>query len=73
MESNSIEFRYRLTEIGKRFVDPAIYFEFEYGKNIIGYEPKILLSKKINDFTTVINLASEIEKKIDTKEEITNF
>ena len=73
LESNSLELRYRFTEIGKGIIDPAVYCEFEYGKNVTGIEPKLILSKKYKNITCVLNITSEFEKEEDTNEKVTNF
>ena len=62
LSTTSFEFRYRLSNPSEYFVDPALYFEFGYGGDKLFYEPKILLSKRMDKFTTVINLVSEIER-----------
>ncbi|MGE5845713.1 MAG: hypothetical protein ACM34O_03235 [Ignavibacteria bacterium] len=62
--STSLELRYRLTDPDELFLDPALYFEFAYGGDELEYEPKIILSKRIGDFITAVNLTSEIEKEI---------
>lgn len=68
--STSIELRYRFTEQNEIFIDPALYFEFAYGGNEIEYEAKALLSKRVNNFITVLNINSEIEREIiDSKTE----
>lgn len=72
-ESNSLEFRYRLSEIGENFIDPALYFEFEYGGKIIAYEPKIILSKNYNNWNGVINISSEFERDIVNSSQKTNI
>ncbi|MFA7229424.1 MAG: hypothetical protein WC061_10350 [Melioribacteraceae bacterium] len=74
--TNSIEFRYRLSNPDEYFIDPALYFEFGYGGDKIFYEPKLLFSKRFEKFTTVINVISEIERapassKTESKFEIT--
>lgn len=66
--STSIELRYRLTEIGQTFVDPALYFEFAYGGDELEYESKVILSRRFGDFITAININSEIEREIVDKE-----
>ena len=43
--SSSIELRYRLTNPGEFFVDPALYFEFAYGGDELEYETKAIFSK----------------------------
>ena len=73
LKSNSLELRYRLTEEGKEIIDPALYFEFEYGKNVVAYEPKIILSKDYKKFTSVLNITSEFERETSTNEKTTNF
>jgi hypothetical protein len=73
LESNSLELRYALTKPGEWISDPALYCEFEYGKNVIGYEPRIILSKQYKDITGVLNVTSEFEKERDTREKATNF
>lgn len=60
--TTSFEFRYRLTNMNEYFIDPALYFEFGYGGDKIFYEPKILLSKRIDNFSFVTNIISEIER-----------
>lgn len=74
--TTSFEFRYRLTNPDEYFIDPALYFEFGYGGDKLYYEPKILLSKRFDKFTSVLNLISEIERypassKLESKFEIT--
>lgn len=46
LQSNSLEVRCRFSELGEEFIDLALYFEFEYGEGIIGYEPRIIISKR---------------------------
>ena len=62
--SSSIELRYRLTNPGEFFVDPALYFEFAYGGDELEYETKAIFSKRINNFISTINISSEIEREI---------
>lgn len=62
--TTSLELRYRLTEPDELFIDPALYFEFGYGGDELEYEPKIILSKRIGDFITAININGEIEKNV---------
>ena len=71
--SSSLELRYRLSNPGELFIDPALYFEFSYGGAELEYEPKIILSKRIDDIITVINLTAEIERKIIDYEHESNF
>lgn len=73
LESNSLELRYRFTDAGVSIIDPAVYCEFEFGKNVTSYEPKILLSKNYKNFTGVLNIGSEFERETDTNERSTNF
>jgi hypothetical protein len=62
--STSIELRYRFTDQNEILIDPALYFEFAYGGDEIEYEAKTLLSKRINNLITVLNINSEIEREI---------
>lgn len=62
--SSSLELRYRLTNPGELFIDPALYFEFGYGGDELEYEAKILLTKRMGNFIGVININSEIEREI---------
>jgi hypothetical protein len=62
--STSIELRYRFTEQNEIFIDPALYFEFAYGGDKIEYEAKALLSKRINNLITVLNINGEIEREV---------
>lgn len=71
--SSSLELRYRLTNPGDIFVDPALYFEFSYGGAEIEYEPKIILSKRIGDVVTAVNINAEIERKIIDSEHESKF
>ena len=73
LESNSLELRYRLGAMDQYLIDPALYFEFEYGKNVIGYEPKIILSKEYKNIIGVINIASEFETERSSGTRTTNF
>ncbi len=73
LESNSIELRYRPGAMDQYLIDPALYFEFEYGKNVIGYEPKIILSKQYKDIIGVLNIASEFETERSSGARTTNF
>lgn len=68
LTTTSFEFRYRLSNPSEYFVDPALYFELGYGGDVVKYEPKILLTKRFDDFITVINLNSEIERNIAESE-----
>jgi len=58
----SIEFRYRLTEQGEYFIDPALYFECLYHKDYQTYEPKLLFTKRMGRFISAMNIGAEIEK-----------
>ena len=62
--STSIELRYRLTNPGEIFIDPALYFEFAYGGDELEYESKIILSRRFEDFVTTLNINSEIEREV---------
>jgi hypothetical protein len=73
LSNTSLEFRYRLTNPGEFFVDPALYFEFGYGGDEISYEPKILLSKRLDRFEAVVNIVSEIERKPAESESESEF
>ncbi len=68
LSTTSFEFRYRLTNPSEYFIDPALYFELSYGGDKIEYEPKILFTKRFNDFISVMNINSEIERDIAGKE-----
>ncbi len=63
-QSSSLELRYRLTNPGDTFVDPALYFEYSYGGDEIEYESKIILSRRFDNFVTAVNLTSEIEREV---------
>lgn len=71
--STSIELRYRFTEQNEIFIDPALYFEFAYGGDEIEYEAKALLSKRINNLITVLNINGEIEREIIENETESKF
>ncbi len=73
ISTTSVEFRYRLTNQDEFFIDPAIYFEFGYGGDKLFYEPKLLLSKQIGNFSTVLNIVSEIERNITANALETKF
>jgi len=62
--STSLELRYRLTDPDQYFVDPALYFEFSYGGDEIGYETKAIFSKRFGNLITALNFSGEIERKI---------
>lgn len=63
-KSTQVELRYRFTEQNEIFIDPALYFEFAYGGDEIEYEAKALLSKRINNLITVLNINGEIEREV---------
>ncbi len=63
-QSSSIELRYRLTNPGDTFIDPALYFEYSYGGDEIEYESKIILSRRFENFVTAVNVTSEIEREV---------
>lgn len=71
--SSSLELRYRLTNPGDLFIDPALYFEFSYGGAELEYEPKIIFSKRIGDVVTAVNFNAEIERKIIDSEHESKF
>jgi hypothetical protein len=71
--STSLELRYRLTNPDDYFIDPALYFEFAYGGTEIAYEPKIILSKRIGDVVTAVNINAEIERKVIESEHESKF
>ena len=71
--SSAIELRYRLTNPGDMIIDPALYFEFSYGGDELEYEPKIILSKRIGDVVTAVNINAEIERKIIDSEHESKF
>ena len=71
--STSLELRYRLTNPDEYFVDPALYFEFAYGGVELAYEPKIILSKRIGDLVTAVNIVAEIERKVIDSEHESKF
>ncbi len=73
LSTTSFEFRYRLSNPDEWFVDPALYFEIGYGGDKVEYEPKILLTKRFNQFITVINFNSEIENNISESENESAF
>lgn len=62
--STAIELRYRLTEPGELFIDPALYFEFAYGGDEIEYELKGLFSKRWDNWVAAVNLNTELERDI---------
>ncbi|HKI79492.1 MAG TPA: hypothetical protein VKA26_13200 [Ignavibacteriaceae bacterium] len=69
-ESTSIELKYRFTNPGDTFIDPAAYLEVSYGGDKIEYESKLIFSKRYGSIVTAVNLASEIEREIiDSKNE----
>lgn len=71
--STSFELRYRLFEIGEYFVDPTLYGEFYFGGDKFKYEPKIFLTKRVQNLIGVININSEIEKSITDKKTESKF
>jgi len=71
--STSVELRYRFTEQNEIFIDPALYFEFAYGGDEIEYEAKALLSKRINNLITVLNINGEIEREVIESETESKF
>ncbi len=73
LSTSSIEFRYRLSNPDEYFIDPALYFELSYGGDKIEYEPKILLSKRFDNFVSVLNINSEFERNIAADENESSF
>ncbi len=71
--SSSVELRYRLTNPGEIFVDPALYFEFAYGGDELEYESKIILSRRFDNFITTLNINSEIEREVVDNENESAF
>jgi hypothetical protein len=71
--SSSLELRYRFTNPDDIFIDPALYFEFSYGGAEIEYEPKIILSKRIGELVTAVNINAEIERKVIDSEHESKF
>lgn len=64
-ESTSLELKYRFTNPGETFIDPAVYFEFSYGGSEIDYEGKAIFSRRLGEnFITALNLTSEIERNV---------
>jgi len=73
LSSTSMEFRYRLTNPGDYFLDPALYFEIGYGGDAAAAEPKLIFSKQLGNFSGVLNFAAEFEKNFPEKEMETTF
>ena len=71
--SSSLELRYRLLSPNEFLIDPALYFEFAYGGDELEYEFKIILSKRIGNFITALNINSEIERNIIENEKESVF
>lgn len=72
-DGTAIEFRYRLSELGEYVVDPALYFEFTYAGSEVEYESKIILSKRIGNIITALNVTGEIERDIIASKHKTSF
>lgn len=62
--STSIELRYRISDPDELIVDPALYFEFSYGGDRLGYETKAIFSKRFGSLITAVNLSAEAEREI---------
>lgn len=63
--SSSIELKYRFTNPGETFIDPALYFEFSYGGTEVEYESKAIFSRRIgNNFVAALNFTSELEREV---------
>lgn len=71
--ATSLELRYRLFEIGEFFIDPTLYSEIYFGGDKIKYEPKIFLTKRIQNLIGVININSEIEKYVPDNKIVSKF
>lgn len=69
----SLEFRYRLFEIGEYFIDPTLYGEVYFGGDKIKYEPKILLTKRFQKLIGVMNINSEIERYVADQKTVSEF
>jgi hypothetical protein len=63
-DGTAVELRYRLTELGEYFVDPAVYFELTYAGSEVEYESKLILSKRIGSIITALNVTGEIERDV---------
>ncbi|MFA6979496.1 MAG: hypothetical protein WC209_09250 [Ignavibacteriaceae bacterium] len=72
-DGSAIEFRYRLTELGELFVDPALYFELTYAGSEVEYESKIILSKRLGNIITALNVTGEIERDVIANKHETSF
>lgn len=72
-DGTAIEFRYRLSELGEYVVDPALYFEFTYAGSEFEYESKIILSKRIGNIITALNVTGEIERDVIANKHKTSF
>ena len=71
--TTSVELRYRLSNPNQYWIDPALYFELSYGGSEISYEPKLILSKRMGEFISVLNISSEIERNPMTSETVSDF
>jgi len=72
-DGSAIEFRYRLTELGELFVDPALYVELTYAGSEVEYESKIILSKRLGNIITALNVTGEIERDVIANKHETSF
>ncbi len=72
-DGTAIEFRYRLTELGELFVDPALYVELTYVGSEIEYESKLILSKRIGNIVTALNISGEIGRDVIANNHVTSF
>lgn len=72
-QSTSLELKYRFTNPGETFVDPAVYFELSYGGDEIEYESKLIFSKRLGRFVTAVNFTSEIEREVIDSETGSEF
>lgn len=69
----AVEFRYRLSELGEYTVDPAVYFELTYVGSEIEYESKLILSKRIGNIVTALNINGEIGRDVIANRHETSF
>lgn len=72
-DGTAVELRYRLSELGEYFVDPALYFELTYSGAEIDYESKLILSKRIGDIITALNITGEIGRDVVANKHETSF
>ena len=63
-DGTAVELRYRLTELGEYIVDPAVYFELTYSGSEVEYESKLILSKRVGNIISALNITSEISRDV---------